>query len=484
MSASVAKNTMYMTMASVGQKVISFIYFTLIARTIGAEGTGKYFLALSLSTVFVIFVDLGLTNVLVREAAKMKENIQEYLSTVLSIKVILGGLTYVALVFTVGWMGYDEEIKHLVYLSGITMLFDSLHLSLYGVLRAKGVLQYEAAGIVGSQLLTLVLGSAFLFAGLPIIYLILAFTIPSVLNALYAAGVLVFKYRISVLPLFHRTTFQHLFRIVIPFAIAAVFARLYSYADTILLSKLMDETAVGWYSIPYKITYAFQFIPLALIAAVYPRFSEFFGRGEKGELARIFQQSVKYLLLVAFPIAAGIFVLAEDIIFFLYTEEYRASILPLKILIMSLLFSYVSFPIGAFLNACNRQITQTVIVGVVLVTNVALNLLLIPKIGVAGAATAAFAGNLLLTIAGYAIVPDIARISHRFMIKTVLQLGFAAFLMGTAVFGVRALHLFPGAAMNLFAAIATGVLAYPVALFLTRSFTKNELKEAWQLVRR
>ena len=38
---SVAKNTALMTTASVLQKVISFAYFTIVARSIGAEGTGN-----------------------------------------------------------------------------------------------------------------------------------------------------------------------------------------------------------------------------------------------------------------------------------------------------------------------------------------------------------------------------------------------------------------------------------------------------------
>ena len=63
-----------MTMASVGQKIISFVYFTMIANHLGAEKTGKYFFALAFTTVFVVFVDLGLTSVLGRESAKQKEN--------------------------------------------------------------------------------------------------------------------------------------------------------------------------------------------------------------------------------------------------------------------------------------------------------------------------------------------------------------------------------------------------------------------------
>src|SRR3989338_3571342 len=158
MSRTIAKNAALMTLASIGQKIISFVYFTIIARSIGVEGTGKYFFALSFTTVFVVFVDLGFTNVLVREAAKAKDKMQEYLSVILGTKLILAGLTYIAAVIAIRMMGYPTETRHLVYLSAVTMLFDSFHLTFYGVLRAVGDLKYEAISITVSQFITLILG--------------------------------------------------------------------------------------------------------------------------------------------------------------------------------------------------------------------------------------------------------------------------------------------------------------------------------------
>jgi len=186
-SKSIAHNTAWMTIASIGQKIISFAYFTVLARNIGVENTGKYFFALSFTTIFVVFVDLGLTSVLVREGAKAKEKIQNYFSTVLSIKMFLGILTYIAAIITINLMGYQIETRHLVYLSAVTMLFDSLHLSVYGTLRAYGNLKYEAIGTICSQFLTMILGTCFLYAGLPLIYLIAAFTIPSFCNVCYSS---------------------------------------------------------------------------------------------------------------------------------------------------------------------------------------------------------------------------------------------------------------------------------------------------------
>jgi O-antigen/teichoic acid export membrane protein len=476
MANSIAKNTAFMTTASIMQKIIAFVYFTLIARYIGAEGTGKYFFALSFTTIFVVFVDLGFTNVLVREAAKAKTKIQQYFSTVLFLKIIFGIFTYLLAIITVNLMGYSLEIKHLVYLSGITMLFDSFHLSIYGVLRSIGNLKFEAGGIIVSQLITLILGSIFLYYNFSIIFLILAFTIPAFLNVIYSAIILFWKYKIKLIPKYDAVIFKYLGKIAIPFAIAAIFARVYSYIDSILLSKLVGDIALGWYSIPYKITYAFQFIPLALVASIYPRFSEYFVTDKK-KLAFIFERGVKYLLIIVFPIAVGIGILAEDIILLVYTDEYINSILPLKILLAGLVFSYISFPIGAFLNACNKQVTQTIIVAVVMIINIILNIILIPKYGVIGAAISALVGNIILAKIGYWIIPQVTKISHWFITKTILQVILSASVMGILVW-------FINFKMHFVFAIFAGVLIYPVMLFITRALTKKEIKKAFILIKK
>ncbi|MFZ2189806.1 MAG: flippase [Candidatus Magasanikiibacteriota bacterium] len=474
---SVAKNTAFITFAYVGQKIISFVYFTLIiAKNLGVENTGKYFFVLSFTTIFVVFVDLGLTNVLVRESAKLKEKTQNYFSTILSVKIILALLSYIGAFITINLLGYPVEIKHLVYLSAVTMLFDSLHLSIYGVMRALGNLKYEAWGIVGSQFITLIMGSYAIYTHKPLIYLILAFVVPSFLNVCYASVMLYKNYQIKLKPQFDKFIFKYLFKIAVPFALTAIFARVYSYIDSIILSKLAGNIAVGWYSIPYKITFAFQFIPMALVAALYPRFSEFFV-SDKNKLVFYFEKSIKYLSIIVFPIAFGIIILSHDLVLSLTSAEFLPSVLPLQILMFSLIFSFLSFPIGAFLNACNRQNQQMFLVFGILVLNVVLNLFLIPIWGVVGAALSALAGNVLLTLVGYILVNRIVLLPNKFILKDLFLLFISAVVMGLAVWYVNMYwhYIF---------AIVAGTIVYSVMLFVTKSITRNQIQEALLLIKK
>ena len=68
----IAKNTSFFTFALVLQKVVTFVYFTILARNLLPEDLGKYYFAISFATIFMLIADLGLNNVLVREVAKRK----------------------------------------------------------------------------------------------------------------------------------------------------------------------------------------------------------------------------------------------------------------------------------------------------------------------------------------------------------------------------------------------------------------------------
>ncbi|OIO18517.1 MAG: hypothetical protein COY69_03010 [Candidatus Magasanikbacteria bacterium CG_4_10_14_0_8_um_filter_32_14] len=466
---SIAKNTMFMTVASILQKVVSFVYFAIVARQIGATGTGKYFFALSFTTIFVVFVDIGLTNVLIREGAKIKEKIQEYFSSILFVKLFLGILSYLTVFVVINLMGYEVETKYLVYVSAITMLSDSWNLTLYGTLRAFGNLKYEALGLSVSQALTFILGTIFLFTGKPLIYLMYAFLVPSFLNAIYVGCIVGFKYKLKFTMRYDKKVLKYIIPIVIPFALAAIFGRVYSFIDSIFLSKISGDQILGWYSVPSKIAYALNFIPMALVAALYPKFSEYF-LYDKKKLNFVFHQSIKYLLLVSLPFVVIVLLLSQDFIVAFFRNEYLNSVLPLKILIIGVVFAFLNFIFGAVLNACDRQKTQTTLIGVMMVVNIVLNLLFIPHFGAVGASLAALLGNVGLSILSLFFIAKFNKFDFNFLNKMFVQLLLTILVMYTVTF-------FTDKYFGFIVAFVAGSITYVIMLFLTKALTRNHFRE-------
>lgn len=465
-----------MLAASIGQKVISLVYFALVARLLGPEQTGLYTSVLATTTIAVVFVDLGLTNVFIRDTARDPSRLPVALGNMFTVKLATGLLSYVGLLLAVHWSGFGPEFLVLTAVSGLTMLFDSLHLTLYGALRVRGELKYEAVGMVASQFITLIVGGAALwFWRGPVMLLLVGFLVASMTNAGFAwyqlrrAGVTV-KWR------WPGSHFKGLVIAVIPFALAAIFNRIYSYLDVLMLNRLAGNAATALYSTPSKITFAFQFIPLALVAALYPRLSEFY-QTNKAKCAQAFTDSFVYLTLIALPVTLGLYWLAEPLTLFLFGEKYRGAVVPLQILGLSLVWAFASFPVGALLNASNRQTRQTMLTGIVLVINAGLNWYFIPHFGAVAAAWATLIGNVVLTAGGYMLMPRDAAIKHGAILLAIIKIIFAGAAMSAVLYILRnQLHF-----------ITVGVIGaaiYTLFIIVLRVIAPNHWQQLFSKLRR
>lgn len=425
-----------MLVASIAQKIISLVYFALVARLLGPEQTGLYTSVLATTTIAVVFVDLGLTNVFIRDTARDPSRLPAALGNMLTVKLVTGLLSYCGLLLAVHWVGFGHEFVILTAVSGLTMLFDSLHLTLYGALRVHGELKYEAMGMVVSQFITLLVGGAalLLWRG-PVILLLIGFLIASMVNVIFAWYQLR-RANVAVKWRWPGSHFKALVITAIPFALAAIFNRVYSYLDVLMLNRLAGNAATALYSTPSKITFAFQFIPLALVAALYPRLSEYY-QNNKAKCAQAFTDSFVYLIAISLPVTLGLYWLAEPLTLFLFGEEYRGAIVPLQILGLSLVWAFASFPVGALLNSSNRQTRQTTLTGVVLIINAALNWYFIPRYGAVAAAWATLVGNIVLTAGGYFLMPRDAEIKHGAIASALVKMIVASVFMSVVLVSLR-----------------------------------------------
>ena len=474
MSYSVAKNTSFLTAASILQKVISFVYFTLVARFIGVENTGQYFFAITFTTIFTVVADFGLGPVLTREASRYPENSDKYINTIFWSKVLFGIGAYLLVLFFINILNYPIDTRHLVYLSGATMFFDNLHSAFYSIFRARKNLVFESVGVVGSQLVTLIIGSIAILLHWPLIWLIAAYTIPAFLNFLFSAYFARKVYNLHYGFIWDKHIFKLFVALAFPFAAAGLLSRLYSYSDSMLMSKMLSNQELGWWSVPYKITFAFQFIPVALSASVYPVMSSLFVE-DKTKIAALFEKSWRYLFLIVFPLSFGLFVLAEPAIIKLYRADYAASVPVLRILAISLIFGYLSFITGALLNATNKQKTQTGLIGFSLVLSIILNLILLPRWGIIGAASAALASNFILCLGGFYFASREIPVRYGQLLRYANQSFWPALFMALIVYFLEQKIYF-------ILTIPIGAMIYVCALFLTGAVNVQMVRQMYSKV--
>ena len=405
-STDLTRNTFYLTIASVGQKLVAFVYFLFVARILQPEKTGMYFLAVSIAMVFSSIADLGITPVVIRELAKTPEKITYIVQRALALKIPFLLIGYGCTIITAVVLGYQTEVIVLTAISGLSLLIDSIHLLLYGLLRSQQQLRYEAIGVCLGQVLVAVVGGCVLILYPSIGLLLGALVLGSVLNVLLSSRIV---YKLFGKQLFFPVWDSHFvkpfFRMAFPFALAAIFVKVYSYIDTILLSQFLDTTVVGLYSIAYKFTYAFQCLPLAFIAAFYPKISWSLVHDREG-LPNLLRRSFWYMALLVTPLVLGLWLIAKPAVLLVGTSYADAAPI-LSVLVFALVPIFLDFPLGSLLNASGNQMTKTMIMGCTMMVNVISNLILIPKFEALGAAYSALISFSFMFVAGFFFVPKI-----------------------------------------------------------------------------
>ncbi len=462
----IAKNTSYLTIALVLQKVISFSYFTLLARYLGPADLGKYYFAISFTTIFAIFIDLGFANVLIREIAKNQSKASHFLGNVLGLKLPLAAVSLAAVFILINLFHYDPLIKNLVYISSISMVLDSFTWTFFAVIRGFHNLKYESISSIVFQIIVLFVGYGALLMGGGLIPAMAALALASIYNFIYSWSVLSRKLKIAVKIIYDKPVIREIIKISLPFAIYAIFQRLYTYLDSVLLAFFAGNEQVGLYQVAFKIIFALQFLPMAFTASLYPAMSSYW-QNNKEQLVISFERAINYLTIISWPIIIGAVLLADKVVL-LFKSGYGGAVLPLQISIVSLFFIFVNFPIGSLLNACDRQRKNTINMGIVTVVSIVLNILLIPRFQAVGASVTVLLTNLLMFVLGIVTVGKIIDYKPKKNIIILAKSLFAALTMGTAIY-------FGKQYFSILFLVPLGCLIYFYVLYLIGGFKKNDI---------
>jgi O-antigen/teichoic acid export membrane protein len=467
----IAKNTSYFTLALILQKILSFTYFTILARNYIPEELGKYYTALSFTTIFSIFIDMGLANVLTREIAKVKDKSRQYLNAIIILKIPLACLSLIATIVVANNFNYSEITKNLIYLSSICMVLDSFTLIFFSVIRGHHNLKFESIASVIFQLITITFGLIILKLNFGLVWQMGALVIASIFNFLFSAYLIKFKWCLSLCPVYDKEIIKKIVLIVIPFAIYGILQRLFTYLDTVFLSLLAGDKYVGLYQIAFKIINALQFLPMAFSASLYPALASYWS-SDRLQLSITFERAMNYLIIISLPISAGIIILADKIIL-LFSHNYIEGLLPLKINMIALVFIFLTFAAGSLLNSCDRQKDNTIIMAIGLLISIILNILLIPAYKAVGASITVVIVNLIIFVLSMNIVRKITAYNYRKIIFIFLKTLLSVVIMGVAAFYLKQY-------LNIFSVVAISGSVYLIVLYLLKGFRKADLLSIYQ----
>jgi O-antigen/teichoic acid export membrane protein len=374
----VAKNTTYLTLALIGQKVLSALYIPVVAGLIGPSAIGEYLGALSFINIFAIFIDLGLLPAFIRQTARDPAAGQRDYNLIVTFKIGMAVLVSAA-IFTMVMIFNRSGLSHpdIIFLrwAALGMALDAITATGYGYFRGLQRLEFESIGTVLHRVMVMLVGLLALHLGAPTVVVMIALVAGSAINFLYATFHL-WRQGLSWRPTWNAAELRSMLKIALPFAVAALFTALYANSDTFLLQIFKSHRDVGLYGTANKMVIAFQIIPAALVGAIYPAMSAAF-MSDKQKLQRLFVDSMRYLMVVFIPVMVVIAVLAHPLVLQIYKKTWIDAVWPLRMLALGLPFLFLHYPVGYLLNAANQQTRNTWNIAITVIVNIGLNLLFI-----------------------------------------------------------------------------------------------------------
>ena len=159
--------------------------------------------------------------------------------------------------------------------------------------------------------------------------------------------------------------------------------------DIILIGFFLISTDVGHYAVAVGLSRFFWLIPLSVQRITYPATSSYWSENNHGALSNMLNKSMKYCTIILVLIGLGVGFFAKDIITIIFKEDFVYAVLPLQILLIgTVIRGSIAQPIGGSLSGIGRPGLTLKIIAIIATINATLDIILIPQIGIVGAAIA------------------------------------------------------------------------------------------------
>lgn len=197
---------------------------------------------------------------------------------------------------------------------------------------------------------------------------------------------LIRKKRFNKLPSFF-FTYKEIFLTSYPMAISAIAYFIMQGIDVLILTTYSSFESVAYYSVAVKLSTLTALSLLSVNIVVAPKIAEIYEKRKTNELQLLIKKSTRLIFIISIFLLSFIFLFSEHILY-LFGPNYIVASTPLVILLSAQLYNSVSGPSAIYLNMTGKQRVLNWILIIGLLTNIFLNLYLIPNYGMNGAAIA------------------------------------------------------------------------------------------------
>ncbi len=380
-----------------------------VARYLGPDSFGIWNYCIAIVAILSAISTLGLDQVLVKQLVENVQDEDNLMGTAFFMRLFGAILANIIGCIYIYYEGGTSLliITFITALNLVFQAFDVIDLKLQSVLRSKISVIIKNLAFVFTSILKLIV----IYYKGPLLY----FVIISMLEIAIGGIALAFNYGVfRILKWRFDISYAKKFMVECwPLLLSGIIILLYMRIDQVMIGNMLNAKEVGLYSVSVKFSELWYFIPTVFANSFFPKLIKL--KYDQIKYKQFCAKLFKVLFMISFLISGILTIGATKLIITLYGTSFLASALALKISIWTSVF--VFWGVGAanmlLIEDLNKHNLYKSIQGLIL--NVILNIILIPRMGINGAAIATLISQFYASYIYYAFS---RKTRHIFILQT------------------------------------------------------------------
>ena len=450
--------------------VVAYVTRIILARNLGPYEYGLFSAVFTFIIFLLFFRDLGLRQSLSKHIAEFKAK-QDYNQIKTAINVVLlfqlfSSLMFVLILYFLSdylAINYFKDINASLVLKIFLLyvLFSIFFIVLKGIFQGFQKMFFFSSVEFSKNLIILISVLILFKFGFTLLAPIIAYALVSlILFMIYFYPALkmsqYFKHNI----INFKITTKKVVLFGIPLLAASFAGKIIGYIDTLLLTYFGTLTEVGVYNVVLPTALILLLFGRSISAIIFPMASELWAKKDLKRINEGLRLIHKYSFIILTPIIFSILVYSQIIIRTFFGSEYESGYLAMQILLVGMAFFIVAMINNQVISALGEPKYVAKIIAVAAFLNIVLNLFLIPKYSINGAAIA--------TSISYFLILFLSMIKLKKLIRTKIPslIWIKQFILAV-LFVIVVIMVKSNLSVNIYLEIITSVLFASLIYFIT-----------------
>ena len=378
------------------EKACRLVLMVVAAPMLGAAAFGSYQFAFAATTMLALCTDLGMSVWTTRALARDRTRAPAIVATALRLRLAVA-LPYLVVVGLAALLAGPGDTRGALALLGLAALVNAFVDYLLAIFRGFERLVDEARLNVARALLIAAAGLLALGVRRSVAALAAGLLVGIVASGFYGLRVLRRGYGLDVRAgRFDRQLARGAAREALPLWLATLFSLLYFKGDVVILKAFAGDAEVGAYGAAYKIFEGLMIVPAVVLAATFPPLAR--AKDDPARQRRWEAALVALLLALGAAAALAVYFGSGAIVALVYRSGFARAVPSLRVLAGALPILFLNYGLTHFLIARDLERRNLQFAALMLLVNVASNLILIPRFAGPGAAWATLITEVALTL--------------------------------------------------------------------------------------